>query len=247
MLPRFYAPDLSAERAIVALRADEALHMTRVLRMKAGEEAAVFDGRGTEFRAVIETAVRDRAVLRLIERLEVPPQPSVLIALVLAVLKGSGMDDAVRDATMMGAESIVPLLTAHTDVKASTVRRPEVLDRWNRIALASAKQSRRATLPLIHPPQTFDEWAAQPTVEYALIFVEPSGHGAPQPLRQVLDHDVPPRAAVLIGPEGGWSAEEVNRARARGATPVSLGPMTLRAEAMPVAALAALNALWARA
>ena len=75
-----------------------------------------------------------------------PPAAAVQIVLVQAILKGGSMDDAIRDATMMGAESIEPVLTAHADVKASAVKRPEILERWNRVALAAVKQSRRSTL-----------------------------------------------------------------------------------------------------
>ena len=247
MLPRFYAPDLDGDRSVVTLPADEARHLSRVLRLGAGDEVSVFNGRGAEFRAVIETAVRETAVLRLSDALPVAPAPPVQIALVQAILKGGSMDDAIRDATMMGAESIEPVLTAHGDVKASAVKRPGILERWNRVALASVKQSRRSTLPAIHPPRTFDEWITAPSAGIILIFVEPSSECAPAPLKQLLDHDVPARAAVLIGPEGGWSPREIAQALAAGAMAVSLGPLTLRAESMPVAALSALNTLWAAA
>ncbi|HEY0873339.1 MAG TPA: RsmE family RNA methyltransferase, partial [Vicinamibacterales bacterium] len=153
MLPRFYAPDLDPDLALVALSPEEARHLTRVLRLGAGAEVSVFDGRGTEFRAEVEVAVRETVSLRLLERLPAPPSLSVQTVVVQAVLKGSSMDDAIRDATMMGAEAIEPVLTAHTDVKASFVRRPETLERWHRVALAAVKQSRRATLPAIAPPR----------------------------------------------------------------------------------------------
>jgi 16S rRNA (uracil1498-N3)-methyltransferase len=245
MLPRFYAPDLDGDRSVVTLPRDEARHLSRVLRLAAGAEVSVFNGHGAEFRAIVETAVREIAVLRLVEALPVPPAAPVQIVLVQAILKGGSMDDAIRDATMMGADAIEPVLTAHTDVKASAVKRPELVERWNRVALASVKQSRRSTLPLIRPPRSFDQWIAAPAAGIILIFVEPSAECAPRPLKQLLDHDVPARAAVLLGPEGGWSSEEVAQSLAAGAMAVSLGPLTLRAESMPVAALAALNTLWA--
>jgi 16S rRNA (uracil1498-N3)-methyltransferase len=246
MLPRFYAPDLDGDRDVVTLPPDEARHLSRVLRLGAGDEVTVFDGRGAEYRAIVETAGRETAALRLLDPLPVPPPPSVQIVLVQAILKGNSMDDVIRDATMMGVESIEPLLSAHTDVKASAVKRTKVLERWNRVALASVKQSRRATLPRIHRPRAFDEWITTPSAGIRLMFVEPSANCAPAPLKKLLDHDVPARAAVLIGPEGGWSAAEVEKALSAGAMAVSLGPLTLRAESMPVAALAALNALWAQ-
>jgi 16S rRNA (uracil1498-N3)-methyltransferase len=245
MLHRFFAPAIDVNHSSVTLPPEEARHLSRVLRLDTGAHVAIFDGRGREFHAVVERVARDSAVLRILEALPVPPQPPVRMVLVQAVLKGPSMDAAIRDATMMGVESIEPLLTSHTDVRPAAARRRETLDRWNRVALASVKQSRRATLPLIHATRTFEEWISTPSAGYSLIFVEPSAECAPRPLKTVLGHDVPARAAVLIGPEGGWSAEEVQKARAAGAIAVSLGSLTLRAESMPVAALSALNALWA--
>jgi 16S rRNA (uracil1498-N3)-methyltransferase len=244
MLPRFYAPDLDPDLATVRLSSEEARHLTRVLRLGAGAEVSVFDGRGTEFRAQVEVAVRETASLRLVERLPPPPTPAVQTVVVQAVLKGSSMDDAIRDATMMGAEAIEPVLTAHTDVKASFVRRPETLERWRRVALAAVKQSRRATLPSISPPREFDDWLAAPSGAMKLLFVEPTVQVGAMSLKSALEYHVPARAEVLVGPEGGWAQDEVDAAIAIGCMPVTLGPLTLRAESMPVAALAALAAIW---
>jgi len=246
MLPRFYAPELDPSSPGVTLPADEARHASRVLRLSVGDAVAVFDGRGTEFRAVIETAARDVVALRLVERTPAPPSPAVRIVVAQAVLKGGSMDDAVRDATMLGAEAIEPLLTAHTDVKPALAMRPATIERWRRIALASTKQSRRATLPPVHEPRTFDAWMRQPSAEMVLMFVEPSAAAEARALRDSVNHVVPPRVAVLLGPEGGWAVDELEAAKAAGCRMVTLGPLTLRAESMAVAALAALTAIWER-
>ncbi len=244
MVPRVFAPDMDGDLATVMLPAEEARHLTRVLRLSAGGAVTVFDGRGAEFRAVIDVALRDTVTLRLLEPVAVPPPPAVKTALVQAILKGRSMDDSVRDATMLGVEAIEPLLTAHTDVKASVASRPETLERWRRVALASVKQSRRAALPLIHPPRTFDEWMATSSAEVKLLFVEPSAVCAPRPLKSLLEREAPARAAILIGPEGGWSPGEIDVAVTAGCVALSLGPLTLRAESMAIAALAALGVIW---
>jgi hypothetical protein len=163
--------------------------------------------------------------------------PAVRLIVGQAVLKGDSMDDAVRDATMMGAEAIEPLLTAHIDVKPSFAAREATVERWQRVALASAKQCRRATLPRVEAPRAFADWIQAPSAEMVLMFVEPAAEARVRPLRDVLAHAVPARAVVLLGPEGGWSSSA-------GCLFVSLGPLTLRAESMPVAALAAINAIW---
>ena len=246
MLPRVYAPDLDAASPLVTLPADEAGHLTRVLRLAAGDAVSVFDGRGTEFRGVIASASRDRVSVRLVEPVTPPASPLVPLIVAQAVLKGGSMDDAIRDATMMGAESIQPLITAHVDVKTSVATRDTTLERWQRIALAATKQCRRAVLPQVRPVQALADWLREPPAEMVLMFVEPSAACVPKALRALLDYTVPARGVVLLGPEGGWAAEELEAARAAGCVPVTLGPLTLRAESMPVAALAALQAIWQR-
>lgn len=244
MLPRFYAPDFDPALATVVLPPDEARHLTRVLRLGAGAEVALFDGRGGEFRGVVEVAVRETASVRIVERLPPTPAPAVRIVVVQAVLKGDSMDAAVRDATMMGAEAIVPVLTANTDVKPAFARRAEALERWQRVALASAKQCRRSTLPVIHETQMVDRWIAAPAGDVRLMFVEPSAGRVARAVKSLLAEPQPHTATVLLGPEGGWSAEEIEQAVAAGRIPVTLGALTLRADSMPVAALAALQAIW---
>ena len=242
MLPRFYAPDLDPSASFITLPADEARHLTRVLRMKSGDALTVFDGRGVEFRAVVDAAVRETVSVRLVEAIPAPAALPVRVTVVQAVLKGGSMDDAIRDATMMGAESIVPVLTAHTDVKAAFAKREETVDRWRRVALAAVKQSRRPTLPEVSAPRALDEWLATVPAPMTLLFVEPSVECESQTLKTALGA-CPDAVTVLLGPEGGWAAEEVTAALKAGARPVTLGALTLRAASMPVAALAALYAL----
>ena len=246
MLPRFYAPHIAAGLATVTLPGDEARHLTRVLRLGAGDEVAVFDGRGAEFRAVVEVAVRDTASLRLVAALPATPAPSIRVVVAQSVLKGSSMDEAIRDATMMGAEAIDPVLTAHSDVKASFARRAGTVDRWRRVALASVKQSRRATLPVISEPRNLEAWLQSSSSDLRLLFIEPSSGATARPMHTLLTEDRPGRVSVLLGPEGGWAREEIDAAIRSGSVPVTLGPLTLRAESMPVAALAAIAALWQR-
>lgn len=243
VLPRVFAPDLRTDTAF-ALPADEAHHVTRVLRLETGDAVEVFDGRGSVYHALLSDVQRSRTVARVVHALPAAATPSLDITVVQAVLKGSSMDDAVRDATMMGASAIQPVLTEHVVVKATQAMRDESRDRWVRVALAAVKQSRRATLPAIAPVQTLDALLAGAAAGTRLIFVEPSAEGAGQSLRSLAVPAPGTPVSVLLGPEGGWSTRELTAAIASGWVPVSLGPMTLRAESMAVAALAGVWAAW---
>src|SRR6187397_1621022 len=155
MLPRFLAESIDNDGRHARLSDDEARHLSQVLRLGVGDEIAVFDGAGREFRGIVERVTRDAADLRVVEEIAAAPEPAVRITLAQAVLKGDKMDDVVRDATMMGAAAIVPLITEHTVAHIKPGAAP---DRWRRIAIASAKQCRRAVVPVVHPAVRFAEW-----------------------------------------------------------------------------------------
>jgi len=242
VLPRFYAPLLDPAAGVVTLSPEEASHLTRVLRLGVGADVAVFDGRGSEFRARVARAARDRVTLTLVERVTPAAEPAVRLALVQGVLKSDAMDDVVRDAVMMGVSRIDPIVTRHMAVKERVISSGRLIDRWRRVVIASAKQCRRATLPAVREAVPFDDWLRTSRDELRLILVEPSAmHGGEVGMRSLLDRPRPSSAALLIGPEGGWSAEERRQAEAAGCLPVSIGALTLRADAVPVAAIALLR------
>ena len=243
-LPRFYTPDLDADRRQATIGADETRHLARVMRLSPGDEVAVFDGRGHEFRARVDTVARETVRVTLIEPLTPARAPKVAMTLVQAVLKGERMDDAVRDATMIGVTTIVPVVSEHVVVRGNALAQGRPADRWRRVALASAKQCRRATLPVIRQPEPLAAWLASPSGGQRLIFVEPTVAGPRESLRTLWDRPAPERVSILVGPEGGWAADEVEAAIGAGCTPVSLGDLTLRADAVPMVALAMCRLLW---
>jgi 16S rRNA (uracil1498-N3)-methyltransferase len=237
MLPRFYVPDLDLAVPKVALPAEEALHLTRVLRLGEGARVAVFDGRGHEFTARVAAASRNRVQVDLLERLTPAPEARVPLTLVQAVLKGDKMDDVVRDATMMGVTAIDPIITEHS-IPRSRDESGRATERWTRVAVSSAKQCRRATVPVVGPALPYAEWLSAGGPGLRLILVEPSGSsGAEQSLHLLEDH-APAALALIVGPEGGWSPDELRQAEASGCIPVTLGALTLRADAVAVAAIA---------
>jgi 16S rRNA (uracil1498-N3)-methyltransferase len=243
VLPRFLVDDLDPQTGVAVLTGGEAHHLTRVLRLSAGDVVAVFDGRGHEFSARIDRISAADVDLILGEAIEPAAEREVPVTLAQAVLKGASMDEVVRDATMMGVCAIVPLVTAHTVARKATA--PHGADRWRRIALASAKQCRRARLPLVAEPVPFEAWPEHAADGLTLFLVEPSVKGVqPRPLRQLVAGPVPPAATLVVGPEGGWSAQEVVQAVGSGFVAVTLGPLTLRAESVALAALAALTVVW---
>jgi 16S rRNA (uracil1498-N3)-methyltransferase len=241
---RFFAPDLREAGELVTLSPDEGAHLTRVLRLRAGDRIVLVDGRGGAGTATIE-AVHPDVRARVGEPIAPAPEPRVRVTLASAVLKGDGFDQVVRDAVMLGVSTIQPVVSTRTDVAPAAVARGRRTDRWQRIALASMKQCGRAVLPSIARPADLPTLLAAEHEGARLMLVEPQAGGADRvPLAALGAQAAPGAATLLVGPEGGWTVEEVQAAKRAGWTLLGLGGRTLRAEAAPIVALAGLWTVW---
>jgi 16S rRNA (uracil1498-N3)-methyltransferase len=243
MTPRLYAPD-AIEGGAVRLAADEARHAMRVLRLRTGDEVRVFDGRGGEFAARLGAVSRDGVMVDVGARIEALREARTAVTLAPAVLKPEAMDALVRDAAMMGCAAVQPIVTARTNLSIATLERRGAVDRWHRIAVSSVKQSGRASVPGIRPPVTFETLLtlAASTPRYQLV--EPSVGAPACGFTDLQAAGAPASALIASGPEGGWTREEVAAAAAAGFVAVTLGPLILRADAVPIVGLSVMLAAW---
>ena len=238
---RFYAPDLDPSCAETILSADESHHLARVMRLVSGDELVVFDGKGHEYEARVLRADRRAAAIALGAALKSVAAPRIPTVLVQAVLKGDKMDGVVRDATMAGAEMIVPVVTERSLVGLAALGRAHSLERWQRVAISSAKQCGRARLPDIQVPRLFTDWLDAGFDGLRVLLAEPSGGERVASLRAVLAEAAAPTVACIVGPEGGWSAGERQLASSAGCVAASLGRMTFRADAVGLVAVSLVN------
>ena len=242
---RFHAPDAENPGDVVSLPAEEAHHLARVLRLKAGAAVRVFNGRGDEFVGTVEYAGRTVRV-RLGSRRVAAPEPRIAVTLAQAVLKSDKMDAVVRDAVMMGVAAIQPMVTARSEVTLQALLRGHRRQRWERISVSSAKQCGRAVVPPVLEPRVFETvvttLSGLTPPEIGLMFVEPA-IGADAVALSGLDGPVPRAATVLIGPEGGWTPEEIEYASPM-VRRLALGGRTLRADTMAIVAVTALFTRW---
>ncbi len=222
---------------------DEAKHLTRVLRVEAGQRYEISDNR-TVFLAEIETARKEHVIFKTIEKLP-PPPAQASITLCAALIKFDHFEWMIEKATELGVSKIVPVLAARTEkgLDRAALKRVE---RWRRIALEASQQARRAFLPEISPPQAIaqafaNDLPSDQQRKYAL---------AEEPGTPLLGNALPAErsasdeVAILIGPEGGWAKEERTLFIECGWSPVSLGPLILRAETAAIAALAVIRTAW---
>jgi 16S rRNA (uracil1498-N3)-methyltransferase len=147
----------------------------------------------------------------------------------------------IRDAVMLGVAAIRPLVTERTEVKESVLARGRRRDRWHQIAIASSKQCGRAVVPPIEPPTSLEQALARPPTGLRVALVEPGANGSQT---QALDDVARPAAAeIFVGPEGGWTEREIQALAATGVL-MTLGRLTLRADAVATIALTALRVAW---
>lgn len=242
---RFYAPNLVAGVSRVELPRDEAEHLNRVMRLKAGDVVRVFDGRGREFEGRVESVARSAVSVTLGTEVQPAPEPRVSVVLAQAVLKGDAMDQVVRDAVMLGVTRVVPLATSRCEARVERLVASGRVERWQRIAVASSKQCGRAVVPEVGAPDGLGACLSAHAGAPRYLLAEPSLEAARAvAFRGLACLPAPDRALLLVGPEGGWAPEEVQRALAEGCEAITLGPRTLRADAAAVIALAALQCAW---
>jgi 16S rRNA (uracil1498-N3)-methyltransferase len=236
MRRRFFVDAIRNGRA--EIHGEEARHLTRVLRVEAGQRFEISDNSNV-YLAQIETARKDEVVFRALEKLD-SPAPELRLILCAALIKFDRFEWIVEKATELGASVIVPVETARSERGLAQAARKR-LERWRRIAHEASQQARRARLPEIHEPAAFDA-ALQTRADYRFALDEEPG-GAP--LLEALPHEIPPETsiALLTGPEGGWAERERAALEPAGWTRVALGGLILRAETAALAALAICQAV----
>ncbi|PSF07098.1 16S rRNA (uracil(1498)-N(3))-methyltransferase [Marinobacter fuscus] len=237
-IPRIHTHSPLATGRQCQLDENAANHVGRVLRMQAGQSLVLFNGDGHDYNAVITEAGKKQVLVEVTEASANNTESPLNIVLAQTLSKGDRMDYAVQKAVEMGVTRIVPLTTERCDVKLKGDREDKRLRHWQQVAISAAEQCGRARVPDILPIMTLEEWL---------------DHASDYDLRLVLHHrtehslntlNKPASVALMIGPEGGLTADEITQAEARGFLPVALGPRVLRTETAPVAAIALCQWLW---
>jgi 16S rRNA (uracil1498-N3)-methyltransferase len=215
------------------LRDEAHHHVARVLRVRVGDEITLFDGAGREAEARV-TRIWPAEVLVQVGPVRQASRPPIAVTLVVALLKGEKMDWVVQKATELGVARIAPVASAHAVVKLEGERREGRRARWEKIAAEAARQSGRADVPEI--AEVRDVGVALALAPGWRVLFHEAERGTS--LRKVLPADRPAEVTVAVGPEGGFSADEVAAARAAGYAVCGLGPRILRAETAALAAVA---------
>ncbi len=221
------------------LSAQDAHHAVRVLRLSAGERIELVEPGGALLAAEVVSADDAGVVATVLGPVDDTGAVLPRVTLFQGVAKGDKMDDIVRQAVEVGAEAVVPVMTSRTIVRLDSQKRAARGERWQRIAKSAAEQAKRASVPQVGEPKAFAE-AVSLLGGYDRVVVlweESRGSGLSECLGDLRGRaDV--RVALVVGPEGGLSAQEVDALRKGGALVASLGPTVMRTETAAVVSLA---------
>lgn len=235
---RIFAPAEAFSAVGLRLDGERLHHLRTVLRLAPGDEFAATDGQGAEYLARVERLGRDEGTAVIIARAEPARESRLELVLAQALPRGDRFALVLEKSVELGVSGIIPVLSRRA-VPGGGGMAPA---RWQRVVESAAAQCGRTRLPALHAPRRFVDLVGDPTAfDVRILLWEHATEG----LRELFDVRQAPRAVLLaVGPEGGWSAEEVERAQRAGFAAVRCGPRTLRTETAGIAALAILQHRW---
>lgn len=225
-MPKFFVPPESIQKDWVKITGDDARHISKVLRKKKGDIIEVSDGK-KDFKVVLDS-IDIKTVKGKIIAQKSSKQVDVEIVLLQGIPKAKKMDLVIQKATELGVKKIVPVITERTVVKLDSQKSKNKHRRWTKIAKEAAKQSGRSIIPRVEPVMDLDDALLfSKDADLALIPWEKENNAG---LKSFLTGKAYERVVILIGPEGGFSSEEVDKAARFKFKPVTLGPRILRTE-----------------
>ena len=235
---RFYQPDLATGH----LSPEESHHAIHVLRLRSGDSAALFDGRGTEARVRLTSTDPERVSFETLSTAKAP-RPACRIRFGQALIKPAGMELLLQKLTELGVSEIWPIASERSVFKPEGEKR--ISARWQAIALAACKQSGQNWLPNIPEAAPLDTFlfAPDPAPPSARIIgsLQPEARPLSTLVAEAKKQGGVSAVDVLVGPEGDFSPAEIGRARAAGFRPASLGPLVLRSETASIFVASALH------
>lgn len=238
----FVEPEhLNADRAV--LTGSSYHHVRNVLRMKPGDEVLVFDGAGHECFGVLELFQGETAVVRILGDAGRSTESALDLTVAPCLAKGKKIDLIVEKVIELGADRVCVVTSERSVGRLDPAQAMDRVERWRRIAKSAAEQSGRTVMPVIERIRTFEEYVqTKPADVLGLIFaIGPDRHPAAT-LRQ--EHPDVTRVIAMVGPEGGFSHDEVEFAKKHGFVAVGLGPRVLRTETAAIVAASLCQHLW---
>lgn len=238
-IPRLYLPKSLAIDTRLTLTDAAFHHAVRVLRLRSGAPVILFNGKGGEFHGVLDNVVRHGATVQVLDFRAQERESSLKVLLVQGMSRGDRMDYTLQKAVELGVKAVLPLLTERSVTELKNERLAKRLQHWQRIVIGACEQSGRNQLPQLLEPMALAKWLNNPPPRGIKLVLDPYADK-----RLLTITPSTQEICLLIGPEGGFTPNELKLAGAKGFIRVQLGPRILRTETAAVAALTALQLLW---
>jgi 16S rRNA (uracil1498-N3)-methyltransferase len=236
-IPRIFTEHTLAKGSQLELEPGPSAHVARAMRMRDGDILTLFNGRGGEYTATINTVGKKTVSIDIGEHRNPETESPLAILLGIAVSRGDRMDWVIQKATELGVRRLSPLLTERTEVKLKGDRADKKRLHWRQVAIAACEQCGRNKIPEIEPLQSLSNWIESAEAERKFVL----HHRA---LARSGGTEAPASIALLVGPEGGLSDAEISLAENAGYQSLRLGPRVMRTETAPLAAIAILQSQW---
>ncbi|MDN3608972.1 16S rRNA (uracil(1498)-N(3))-methyltransferase [Vibrio ostreicida] len=236
-IPRIYHPEPINQLGSLMLSDDAAGHIGRVLRMKEGQELILFDGSGAEFSAIIAQVSKKTLEVTISTRTERNSESPLNLHLGQVISRGDKMEFTIQKSVELGVNMITPLISERCGVKLDHKRFEKKLAQWQKVAISACEQCGRNRIPEIRPIMQLEDWCAEAD-EALKLNLHPRAKYSINTLPAPVD-----KVRLLIGPEGGLSAQEIAKTREYHFEETLMGPRVLRTE---TAALTAITALQVR-
>ena len=237
MISRFFYPLPLPASGETQLPEALAHHAARVLRLRDGDPVILFDGTGGEMPAVLRLRGK-QCFAELQARRKVERESPLRLVLVQALASGDKMDWIVQKAVELGVAAVVPVQAERSVLRLAGERAAKRVEHWQQVAVSACEQSGRNRVPLVAPISGLRDYLALPFQGRRLVL-------DPAATQRLLDVGRPEgEVHLLIGPEGGWSDDELAACRSAGCAGMGLGPRVLRTETAGLAAVAALQTVW---
>lgn len=238
-LTRVYVDAPLQAGTTISLPEDAAGHLLRVLRLQSGDACVLFNGDGHDYPARISDAGKRDAQVEILTQQVLANESSLAITLVQAIARGDKMDWIVQKATELGVAAIIPVSSERSEVKLDAQRADKRAAHWRGTAISACEQSGRARIPLLAPLTALADLPQQLPGNSLRLLLDPNAGQTAASLRI----DQVTEVVIAIGPEGGWSENDIRLLSTQGFIGMRLGPRVLRTETAGLAAISALQAL----
>ncbi len=237
-IPRIHTHQPLAPGATITLEREAARHLLAVLRLRPGSPVCLFNGEGGEYPGEIREASSKAVIVQLGAHDPNDRESPLRTLLGIGISRGERFEWVLQKATELGVSELFPLYTERTEVKLKGDREDRKHARWRQVLASACEQCGRNRLPVLHPPRPLGEWLAV-TADIRLVLHHRTTASLP-----TLAGETPGSVALLVGPEGGLSADEIASSLEAGFQAVALGPRIFRTETAPVTALGIVQWLW---